>query len=296
VSINVVTAPKVYLLARQTLATTGLPTFLEDEGVRDWSTDAATDADALVEVAGRVCYMSFKAPRPGGNGAYIANILEQAHGSVLEHAAWTVLITGVSRSLTHELVRHRVGFGFSQLSQRYVDESEVSFVVPPAFLDDPDWDDHEDDGGAAGMVREWKDHMARSLRLYEEMAGRIYCGLLVQHFPADHWIDGEGPESWVEANDAAASLPREVRTAYQKRSREAARSVLPNCAETKVVLTGNARAFRHLIELRGSAGADAEMRRLARTLFDVLTPEAPAIFGDFSESEDGTVVSAHRKV
>ena len=86
----------------------------------------------LNEVAGRTCYMSFGKGRKS-NEEYLENILSSKHGSVLEHAVWNLLITGVSRALTHELVRHRAGFGYSQLSQRYVDESEARYVVPPLY-------------------------------------------------------------------------------------------------------------------------------------------------------------------
>src|SRR5438034_11227619 len=82
--------------------------------------------------------MSFAKPRTGGNQAYIGHILEVGHGSVLEHAVWNLIITGVSRSFTHELIRHRAGFGYSQLSQRYVDESEASYVEPDCIADDPE--------------------------------------------------------------------------------------------------------------------------------------------------------------
>ena len=57
---------------------------------------------------------------------------------MLEHAVFNLLITGVSRSFTHELVRHRAGFGYSQLSQRYVDESTADFVEPDCIADDPE--------------------------------------------------------------------------------------------------------------------------------------------------------------
>src|SRR5881628_1495477 len=67
---------------------------------------------------------------------YLENIKKQGHGSVLEHAVYVLLIEGISRSCSHELVRHRAGFGYSQLSQRYVDESHAAFVVPPAILGD----------------------------------------------------------------------------------------------------------------------------------------------------------------
>ena len=95
-----------------------------------WQTDTEVAGEHLAEVAGRVCYMSFAKPRPGGNQAYLDHILEVGHGSVLEHAVWNFVFTGVSRSLTHELIRHRAGFGYSQLSQRYVDESVAEYVEP----------------------------------------------------------------------------------------------------------------------------------------------------------------------
>src|SRR5215467_9930020 len=130
-----ITKPKVYVLGRQVVVADELGRFLNDEGVL-FSTDTSLAAEVLTEVAGRTCYMSFGKGRKS-NREYIENILASKHGSVLEHAVWSLLITGVSRALTHELVRHRAGFGYSQLSQRYVDESHAAFVVPPAILDDP---------------------------------------------------------------------------------------------------------------------------------------------------------------
>src|SRR5204863_8430366 len=94
----------------------------------------STDGELLAEVAGRVCYMSQHNPAERSTREYLDNIKKQGHGSVLEHANYTLLLEGVSRSLTHELVRHRAGFAYSQLSQRYVDESAEHFLVPPALL------------------------------------------------------------------------------------------------------------------------------------------------------------------
>ena len=64
---------------------------------------------------------------------FIHNLLRSKDGSVFEHVNYGFVFTGVSRSLTHELVRHRAGFAYSQRSQRYVDETEGSFVLPPAL-------------------------------------------------------------------------------------------------------------------------------------------------------------------
>ena len=113
--------PVVYLLGRQSIDPNELDRFLTDHGASTWQTDTEIAGEKLAEIAGRVCYLSFARPRPGGNHAYLGHILEVGHGSVLEHAVWNFVFTGVSRTLTHELIRHRAGTGFSQLSQRYVD-------------------------------------------------------------------------------------------------------------------------------------------------------------------------------
>ncbi len=134
---KIIRQPSVYLVGRQALDDGEIARFLRDHGISDWSTDAQTPGEILPEIAGRLCYMSFAKPRPGGNQAYLDHIKEVGHGSVLEHSVWNFIITGVSRSFTHELVRHRAGFGYSQLSQRYVDESVADFIEPGCIAEDP---------------------------------------------------------------------------------------------------------------------------------------------------------------
>jgi len=88
----------------------------------------------LIEFAGRLCYESFDLPneKTKENSGYIRNIVSLGHESVLEHASVTFYVEGVSRNLSHELIRHR-HLSFSELSQRYVDMEEANFVVPPAY-------------------------------------------------------------------------------------------------------------------------------------------------------------------
>lgn len=101
--------------------------------------DRAADArsthhgDFIPETAGRLCYQSFTKPRPGGNAAYLGRILSEGHGSVLEHAQIGFIIHGVSRSLTHELIRHKAGTAVSELSQRFVEPRDIAFVLPPRY-------------------------------------------------------------------------------------------------------------------------------------------------------------------
>ena len=122
-------APRVTLIAR--------PEFIEPEHLHvQWRGDSSP-GERLAEFAGRICYMSQHNPANRSTAEYLENIKKQGHGSVLEHAVYVLLIEGISRSCSHELVRHRAGFGYSQLSQRYVDESHAAFVMPPAILGDP---------------------------------------------------------------------------------------------------------------------------------------------------------------
>ena len=101
----------------------------EDLAVRE-----GTGAD-LTEFCGRQCYESWHKPNPetATNEGYLANIIDHEHYSVLEHAVATFHIKDVSRSLTHELIRHR-HFSYSELSQRFVNiGKEVKFITPPAY-------------------------------------------------------------------------------------------------------------------------------------------------------------------
>lgn len=258
--LTILREPRVYLVGRQQTDEEALARFLRDEHVERWSTDTDEAGETLVEVAGRLCYMSFARPRPGGNSAYIGHILEVGHGSVLEHAVFNFILTGVSRSFTHELVRHRAGFGYSQLSQRFVDESECSFVEPEAIASDPD------------LHAIWLDAIAASQRAYRRLADGL----------------------------AARFADIEDRTLRRKKAREAARSVLPNATETKIFVTANARALRHFLEMRGDPAADVEIRKVAVAMLQVLQRESPNLFGDYllrDLPEGGQAVETpHRKV
>jgi thymidylate synthase (FAD) len=248
-NIRVITEPSVYLLGRQTVETAELDRFLADHGV-SWQTDTEVASEVLTETAGRVCYMSFAKPRPGGNATYLHHILEVGHGSVLEHGVWNFLFTGISRSLTHELVRHRAGWGYSQLSQRYVDESVAEYVEPDVIAGDPE------------LHALWLNAVAHAHKAYTELAEKLQA-------------------KFADEPD---------RTARRKNARQAARSVLPNATETKIFVTANARALRHFLEQRGSRFAEPEIRKLTNRLLDIVRREAPNLFGDYVTTAlpDGT--------
>ena len=256
-----ITKPRVYVVGRQAVVPEEMARFLQDEGLA-FSTDAPAPAEMLTEIAGRTCYMSFGKGRKS-NQEYVDNILASKHGSVLEHAVWCVLMTGVSRALTHELVRHRAGFGYSQLSQRYVDESDARYVVPPLYQENP------------ALREKWQQTIEMVRKAYEELAEAT-----------GEYVQQKHPEM----------APRDRR----KWARQAARSILPNATETKIFVTGNSRAWRHFLELRGSVHADTEIRLLAVEVYKLFKNESPNIFQDIelADEPDGmpSVHVIHSKV
>lgn len=206
-----------------------------------WTTDA-DGGQALVEFAGRACYQTWDKPNPktATNAAYLKHIIDVGHFAALEHASATFYITGVSRSCTHELTRHR-HFSYSQLSQRYVPGEAAHVVVPPGIDGDPELE---------------------AMFLAAADASRAAYDRLLAGLEA-------------KLDDAPGQTLR------RKQARQAARAVLPNATESRIVVTGNYRAWRHFIAMRASEHADVEMRRLAIACLRRLVEVAPAVFTDF---------------
>ena len=88
------------------------------------------DAEKLIEEAGRTCYLSLSKITDDSERNFIRSAIKRGHHSILEHASASFRILGASRAFTHQLVRHRIA-SFSQQSQRYVDEAEFNYIVPP---------------------------------------------------------------------------------------------------------------------------------------------------------------------
>jgi len=216
------------------------------------------DGAQLCKVAGQVCYMSFGRKRTFNEHAerYFNNLKSSGHGSVFEHATFSLLLYGISRSVTHEMVRHRAGFGFSQLSQRYVSGRMLRFVERPEYQDDED------------LHSQFLQRIERAASEYASLTNRL-----------------------LEMQQAGVSiLSAEARTDLRKKVQQTARSVLPNETEAPIVVTGNARAWRHVIEMRASPHAETEIRELALRIFLCLRLTDPVLFGDYTIEQlaDGT--------
>ena len=208
-----------------------------------------TDAERLIEFAGRLCYKSFHRPRPetAKTEDYIKNIIAQGHESVLEHASASFHVSGVSRNMLLELERHR-HLSFSVISQRFVDSSTAALVYPPA-LEAHKHDKVEIEPGEFAEVDEL-------LSTSQEAMSSAYEVLV--KFLQDK---GFG----------------------RKQSREAARAVLPGGIETEFVVTGNLRAWRDVLKKRYSKHADAEICEFAGEVLQRLRDIAEPVFADFPD-------------
>lgn len=256
--------PTVKLVSRTEVDWDAVSAFLAEEGLPPVPESIRAGEDesaAVVEISARICYMSYGKGRRDIE-EFITNLLAKGDGSVFEHVNYGFIITGVSRALTHELVRHRAGFAYSQRSQRFVNESAADFVVPPMLK--------QGRPGTEEARRIFESAMTDAQEAYRSLVSELYKVL---------------PEDEFEAQ-----------TDRRKAVRQAARSVLPNATETKIFVTANVRAWRHFIEMRGAAFADWEIRKVALKVLDILRGEAPLLFGDFTTEDlpDGTRIAKAR--
>lgn len=247
---------QVFVLARPMFHEEQALAFLRENAEVWRQTPDSTPAELAVEFAGRICYMSFgERQSPRTTREYIHNLISQGHESVLEHVSWTFLLAGVSRSFTHQLVRHRVGFSFSQLSQQYHDERRADTVMPALVGEDDE------------LKRLWLDAVSQARDAYRTLLDAL-----------------DQRQDLRESHDQKERL-RSIRTA--------ARGVLPANTETKIVVTANARAIRHFLALRGDLLGDEEMRRVSVALLNIVSKDAPSMFDDFAimtAADGGSVV------
>lgn len=225
------------------------------------------DAERLVKFAGQLCYLSLGPKRSKNTEMkkYLNHIKSSGHGSVMEHANYSFLLWGISRSMTHELVRHRAGFAYSQVSQRYVDGKVLRFVERPEYQNDS-W-----------LHAQFENRIDSFAAEYAHIAAE----LMSRQDPALHG----GPYG---------------KTDLRKAVNQCARSLLPNETEAPIVVTANVRAWRHFLEMRASQAAEIEIRRLAMKVYRSLVAEAPILFDDYEvvTLPDGTeaVRTEFRKV
>jgi thymidylate synthase (FAD) len=199
--------------------------------------DMSKDPLSLLYKAYRQCYSSGWAGDMMGEDineerkeAFIREMMNFGHDSPLEHVKFTFAIKGVSRVLTHQLVRHRIA-SYSQQSQRYVDMENFKYVIPPSIA------------GDEVLQYEFKKLMDQIQRSYS---------ILLERF-REKGIVGE-------------------------KAHEDARFIIPQAAETKIVVTMNCRELLHFFNQRCCNRAQWEIRALAKKMLEICRKELPSVF------------------
>lgn len=241
-----VVVPKIFLLAETRLIQAGRGAFLSELGVPGWKTDAASEAEELLEIAGKSCYLSFSTElnknltRVGtrDNATYLQEgIIGVRHGSVLEHATITMAFVDVSRVLTHELVRHRPGVAISQVSGRYVRSDDIGYFLPAVIRAEP-----------------------RAVELFARAFGTM--------------------EAWVSELEEIFRIDEMKDFSLKKALTSAFRRVVGNGQANHVVWTANHRALRHVIQERTNRGAEEEIRHAFAEVFRLVSGRCPALYAD----------------
>lgn len=225
--------------------------------------DQGSDGARLIETAGRACYDSFGQEKSRPSADYHVNIKNIGHGSVTEHTSMTFYTDFISRGLTHEQVRHRVGTAISQRSTRYVDESESPWIWHPLIFKALEWgQDKRSDSRTYQLAHDTEyeidelEHFAKSA--YQKIAN------LVQEY--------------------CISIGSDKFTA-RKQARGAARGALGNALCTSMVWSANIRTLRNYLELRCSPAADAEIRIFANKIYEAALETVPEYFDDYTKVE-----------
>jgi len=197
------------------------------------------DAERLVCAAAKLCYASDPATifehGPREVETFLGRLRRMGHLSPFEHASYTFLLEGVSRALTHQLVRHRIA-SYSQRSQRYVAAEPFTYVTPPSL--------------SGKIVRTDSGPVDAEVfyRAFMESARGVYMKL------------------------------REALGGSGESANEDARYVLPNAAETKIMVTMNARELFHFFGQRICTRAQWEIRAVAEEMLRLAKEATPVIF------------------
>ncbi len=210
------------------------------------------DPEKVVAAAAKLCYSSSDVQTlmdnltPEKVESFVELLASYGHESPVEHVTFTFGIEGVSRSCTHQLVRHRIA-SYSQKSQRYVSEKGFEYVTPPAIA--------EDEQALAVYERA----MAQMQEAYDTLADLLE----------------DKHAAVLEQNGKTAE---EAHRVARKTAIEDARFVLPNACETKIIVTMNARSLINFFHHRCCNRAQWEIRDVAQEMLRLCREVAPSLF------------------
>ena len=242
--------------------------------------------ELVVATAGKLCYSPsniddlMEKQTPESIEKFVNMITSIGHGSVLEHTSFTFGIEGVSRSLTHQLVRHRIA-SYSQQSQRYVKETQFEYVIPQDIKNNPI------------LLQSYKNHMEDSQRLYDDIVDKLIYDYVndVENYGQyldiqlkKCKIDKDEFEAWKESNksnnkynEALKDSYKKIYSTLEKKAIENARYIFPNACETKIICTMNLRSLINFCHHRCCRRAQEEINKLAWTMVEEIEKVSPLL-------------------
>lgn len=288
--------PEIALIARTAIDDIQVHMMLDTIGcdveVRNkyaFNSTEKTDAERLIELAGRRCYMSFE---PGMNPnvtkireditEYITNIMKSGHGSVLEHYYCTFSIENVSRVFTGEMNRHRAGVGISEASMRYIRYTDIPFVQTPMIT----LSDEEKEELSAMFNGPVLDSLPNTLAVKKMKTLELFKKSSEQ----DEENYKEFCEIWAD------ELKPDSKFADKKHVTSLGRRTIPMGIATGGIWTFNIRALRHMLTMRASEAAEEEICLVTTKMLKIMMKEEPVLFGDFTQDEKGFWGPRYKKV
>lgn len=210
------------------------------------------DGERLIASAAKLCYSPVGISSIEENldrenmEKFLELLVDLGHESPIEHVNFTFAVEGVSRTLTHQLVRHRIA-SYSQQSQRYVKLDQFEYIIPPSIEGNPE------------AKRLFIEAMEKDQEYYNRITQILFDGYYNEYIK-------EGLSQ------------REARQKSEKQAIEDARYVFPNACETKIVFTMNARTLLNFFRLRSCNRAQWEIRRLAIEMLKLVKGVYPTLF------------------
>lgn len=254
--------------------------------------DGLTDSEAIIGLAAKRCYASFE---PGLNPnvtkvrkdwtEYFDNILKSGHGSVMEHATYTVAIEGCSRVFTGEMNRHRAGVAISEGSMRYIRFTDIPWWMPLSIKLTPA---EVELSRAYGSVPGSIEGCPKSVLIMQKKLRTQKIFADVFKFCQDKYT--ELVDLWELDTDK--SLPFSIK----KQLTSCLRRIIPMGVATGGVWTMNLRALRHILALRTSAAAEEEIAYVFSLVAKKIMEREPRLFGDFEQTPEGYFVPKYSKV
>lgn len=242
--------------------------------------------ELVIATAGKLCYSPsniddlMEKQTEEGIEKFVNMITSIGHGSVLEHTSFTFGIEGVSRSLTHQLVRHRIA-SYSQQSQRYVKEVQFEYVIPQDIKNNPI------------LIESYKNHMEDTQRLYDEIVDKLMYDYIYNEDKYGKFVDIQLKkcnidknefEYWKKENKDSDKFVEVLRESYkklcstlEKKAIENARYIFPNACETKIICTMNLRSLINFCHHRCCRRAQEEIFNLAWTMLKEVEKVSPLL-------------------